>query len=58
MKTLSPKVTLAQSRINKCYFEKQTLEQMLRIVRDYKVLFALKNKPSFMQINSGLSLKI
>ena len=30
------------------------------LVRDIenKVLFTLKNKPSFMQINSGLSLKI
>ena len=44
--------------IGQCYFDKSVLAQMLKILRDYKVLFTLKNKPSFMQINSGLSLNL
>ena len=44
--------------IGQCYFDKIVLAHMLKILRDYKMLFTLKNKPSFMQINSGLSLKI
>lgn len=34
--------------ITQCYFDKSMLAQMLKILRDYKVLFTLKNKPSFM----------
>ena len=44
--------------IGQCYFDKIVLVQMLKILRNYKMLFTLKNKPSFMLINSGLSLKI
>ena len=44
--------------VGQCYFDKIVLVQMLKILRNYKMLFTLKNKPSFMQINSGLSLKL
>lgn len=44
--------------IEQCCFDKNVLAQMLKILRDYKMLFTLKNKPSFMQIYSGLSLKL
>ena len=44
--------------VGQCYFDKIVLVQMLKILRNYKMLFTLKNKPSFMQTNSGLSLKI
>lgn len=44
--------------INKCYHEKQTFEQMLKIVRDYRILFSSQSKITFLQPNSGLSLKL
>lgn len=48
----------SKALINKCYFEKQTLEQMLRVVRDYRILFSSQSKITFLQPNSGLSLKL
>lgn len=44
--------------ISKCYREKETLEQMLRIIRDYRILFSSQSKITFLQPNSGLSLKL
>lgn len=40
------------------YFEKQTFEQMLKIVRDYRILFSSQSKITFLQPNSSLSLKL
>lgn len=48
----------SKNLINKCYFEKQTLEQMLRVIRDYRILFSSQSKITFLQPNSGLSLKL
>lgn len=48
----------SKALINKCYFEKQTFEQMLKIVRDYRILFSSQSKITFLQPNSGLSLKL
>ncbi len=48
----------SKALINKCYFEKQTFEQMLKIVRDYRILFFSQSKITFLQPNSGLSLKL
>lgn len=48
----------SKALINKCYFEKQTLEQMLRVIRDYRILFSSQSKITFLQPNSGLSLKL
>ena len=48
----------SENLINKCYFEKRTLEQMLRVIRDYRILFSSQSKITFLQPNSGLSLKL
>lgn len=48
----------SKALINKCYHEKQTLEEILRIVRDYRILFSSQSKITFLQPNSGLSLKL
>lgn len=48
----------SENLINKCYFEKQTLEQMLSVARDYRILFSSQSKITFLQPNSGLSLKL
>ncbi|DAA84456.1 TPA: hypothetical protein CPT90_05750 [Candidatus Gastranaerophilales bacterium HUM_3] len=48
----------SKALINKCYREKRTLEQMLRIIRDYRILFSSQSKITFLQPNSGLSLKL
>ena len=48
----------SKALINKCYHEKETLEQMLRIIRDYRILFSSQSKITFLQPNSGLSLKL
>lgn len=48
----------SENLINKCYFEKQTLEQMLKVIRDYKILFSSQSKITFLEPNSGLSLKL
>ncbi len=48
----------SKTLINKCFREKQTLKQMLRIIRDYRILFSSQSKITFLQPNSGLSLKL
>lgn len=48
----------SKALLNKCYLEKQTLEQMLRIIRDYRILFSSQSKITFLQPNFGLSLKL
>lgn len=48
----------SKALINKCYHEKQTFEQMLKIVRDYRILFSSQSKITLLQPNSGLSLKL
>lgn len=48
----------SKALINKCYREKQTHKQMLRIIRDYRILFSSQSKIIFLQPNSGLSLKL
>lgn len=48
----------SKQSIHKNYFTKRTLEQMLAVLRDYRVLFSGKVDIGFMQVNSGLSLKL
>ena len=43
---------------NTCYLDKQTLKQMLRTIRDYRILFSSQSKVTLLQPNSGLSLKL
>lgn len=44
--------------IGRCYFDKKQMQQMLAILRDYRVLFAKNNPVEFMRPNSGLSLRL
>lgn len=48
----------SKQSIHKNYFTKGSLEQMLAVLRDYRVLFSGKVDIGFMHPNSGLSLKL
>ena len=39
------------------YFEKITLQRMLYVLRDYRLLFSTNSDIPFLKPNSGLSLK-
>ena len=42
----------------KTYFDKITLQCMLYVIRDYRLLFSANSGIPFLKPNSGLSLKL
>lgn len=44
--------------IHRNYSDKNTLEQLLRVLRDYRLLFLTNSKVDFLKPNSGLSLRL
>lgn len=43
--------------MNKVYFDKQEIKQLLELCRDYRKLFSTNTQTELLKPNSGLSLK-
>ena len=48
----------SNTMIHRNYSDKNTLEQLLHVMRDYRLLFLTNSKVDFMKPNSGLSLRL
>ena len=48
----------SEAALMKTYFDKITLQRMLFVIRDYRLLFSANSGIPFLKPNSGLSLKL